>query len=143
LPEIKLTPIELRYISLLQDLTGVTVKDCIIDDENNRVIFIVSRGQAGIAIGRKGSNIVRLKKILGKDVEIVEEGASLEELAANSVAPARVRDVKVSELAGKKTVYINVFPEDKGIAIGKNGKNAQRAKLILKRYYDIDNVVIV
>jgi len=143
LPEIKLTPNELRYISILQDLTGATVKDCIIDEENGRVIFIVARGHAGMAIGRRGSNIVRLKKLIGKDIEIVEEGQSLEELAANSVAPARVRDVKVAEIAGKKTVYISVHPEDKGLAIGKNGKNVTRAKIVLKRYYDVDNVVIV
>jgi len=143
LPEIKLTPNELRYISILQDLTGATVKDCIIDEENGRVIFIVARGHAGMAIGRRGSNIVRLKKLIGKDIEIVEEGQSLEELAANSVAPARVRDVKVAEIAGKKTVYISVYPEDKGLAIGKNGKNVTRAKIVLKRYYDVDNVVIV
>lgn len=143
MPEIKLTPTELRYISLLQDLTGVVVKDCIIDEEANRIIFIVARGQAGMAIGRRGSNIIKLRKIIGKDIEIIEEGMTLEELASNSVVPARVRDVKLTELAGKKTVYINVYPEDKGIAIGKNGKNAQRAKLILKRYYDIDNVIII
>lgn len=143
MPEIRLTPTELRYISLLQDLTGVTVKDCIIDEESDRIIFVVARGQAGMAIGRRGSNIIKLRKIIGKDIEIIEEGSTLEELATNSVVPARVRDVKVTELAGKKTVYISVYPEDKGIAIGKNGKNAIRAKLILKRYYDIDNVVIV
>ncbi len=143
MPEIRLTPLELRYIALFQDVTGATVKDCIIDEENNRIIFIVRKGDLGLAIGRKGMNIKKLKKILGKDIEVVEDGNGIEELAANSVAPARVRDVRIVEMPGKKTVYINVEPKDKGIAIGKNGRTAARAKMILKRYYDIDNVIII
>jgi N utilization substance protein A len=143
MPEIKLTPEQLRYIALFQDITGATVKDCIVDDENNRLIFVVKRGDLGLAIGRKGMNLKKLRKILGKDIEIVEDGETIEELAANSVAPARVRGVKLVEMPGKKIVYISVEPQDKGIAIGKNGKNAARAKLVLKRYYDITGVVIV
>ncbi|TRM83957.1 NusA-like transcription termination signal-binding factor, partial [Sulfolobus sp. F3] len=39
MPEIKLTPEEIRYISLFQDVTKAVVRDCIIDNENNRIIF--------------------------------------------------------------------------------------------------------
>ena len=143
MPEIKLTPGQLRYIALFQDITGATVKDCIVDEDNNRLIFVVRKGDIGLAIGRKGSNLKRLRKILGKDIEIIEDGSSIEELAANSVAPARVKNVKLVEMPGKKVIYISVEPKDKGIAIGKNGKNAARAKLVLKRYYDVSNVIIV
>ena len=143
MPEIKLTPEELRYIALFQDITGATVKDCIIDNDMNRIIFIVRKGDLGLAIGRRGMNIKKLRKILGKDIEVMEDGSNLEELAANAVAPARVKNVKLVELPGKKTVYINVDPRDKGIAIGKNGRNVAKAKLVLKRYYDIDSVIVV
>ncbi len=143
MPEIKLTPEQLRYIALFQDITGATVKDCIVDDDNNRLIFVVKKGDLGLAIGRRGSNLRKLRKILGKDIEIVEDGDSIEELAANSVAPARVKGVKLVEMPGKKIVYISVDQRDKGIAIGKNGKNVARAKLILQRYYDVSGVVIV
>lgn len=143
MPEIRLTPLELRYISLLQDLTGAIAKDCIVDEQSNRIIFIVAKGQAGLAIGRRGVNVSRLKKLLGKEIDIVEEGGNIEELAANCVAPARVREVRVTTMAGKKVVYINVYPEDKGVAIGKDGRTVQRARIILRRYYDVDNVVIV
>ncbi|HEU98041.1 MAG: NusA-like transcription termination signal-binding factor [Fervidicoccaceae archaeon] len=143
MPEIRLTPEELRYIALFQDVTGAVVKDCIIDNENNMIIFIVRKGDVGAAIGKGGSNIKKLRKIFGKDIEIVEDGSSIEELAKNAVAPARVKGIKVIEGPNKKVVYISVEPSDKGIAIGKNGKNVTRAKLILKRYFDITNVVIV
>jgi N utilization substance protein A len=143
LPEIKLTPEEIRYISLFQEVTKATVKDCIIDNENNRIIFLVEAKDMGIAIGKSGSNVKKLRKILGKDIELVAYNDNLEGLVKNLMSPARVRSVKVVNTNSKKSVYITVDPQDKGLAIGKNGRNVLRAKLVLKRYMDIDNVVIV
>ena len=143
MPEIKLTPEEIRYISLFQEVTKASVKDCIIDNDNNRIIFLVESKDMGIAIGKSGINVKKLRKILGKDIELVAYNDSLEDLVKNLMSPARVRSVKVVNTNSKKSVYITVDPQDKGLAIGKNGRNVLRAKLILKRYMDIDNVVIV
>ena len=143
MPEIKLTPDELKYMAVFQDVTGAVSKDCIIDEENNRIIILVKQGQMGMAIGKGGSNVKKLKKILGKEIEVVEYDENLEALVKNIMSPARVRSVKLVQGNSKKVVYINVEPSDKGLAIGKNGRNVVRAKLILKRYMDIDSVVIV
>lgn len=138
----KLTPQELRYMALLHDLTGVHVRDCIIDDDFNRIIFVVNPDEIGQAIGPRGINVQRLRKILGKNIEIVGYSDKLEDMAKLALVPARVRDVRVVERAGKKTVYVSVEPADKGIAIGKNGKNVSRARILLSRYFGVDNVVI-
>ena len=142
MPEIKLTSEELRYMSLFQDITRVTARDCIIDEENNRIIFLVNQENMGIAIGKNGSNVKKLEKLLGKSIEIVGYSDNLEDLVRNLMAPAKVRSIKVVQSNSKKTIYINVDPQDKGIAIGKGGRNVARAKLILKRYMDIDSVII-
>lgn len=142
-PQVKITPEEFRYMTLLHELTGAHVHDCVIDDENNRIIFLVSPSDIGKAIGPKGIFVQRLRKILNKNIEIVGFSDNIEELAKFSLAPARVRDVKVvTRPGGKKVVYATVEPDDKAIAIGKNGKNVARAKLILKRYFNVENVVI-
>jgi len=143
LPEIKLTSDELRFMSLFQDITRVTAKDCVIDEKNNRIIFLISPEFMGIAIGKSGSNVKKLEKLLGRTVELVAYSDNLEDLVKNLMAPARVKSIKVVQSNSKKTVYISVEPQDKGLAIGKNGRNVDRAKLILKRYMDIDSVVIV
>ena len=144
MPEIKLTPDEMRYIALFQDVTGAVVKDCIVDNDENRIIFLVRPGDMGLAIGKNGINIKRVRKIIGKNIEVVEFSNKLEELAKNALAPARVRSVKVvSRHDGRKVVYVNVDPRDKGIAIGKAGRNVARARLILKRYFDIDSVFVI
>ena len=139
-----MTEKEIKYISLFQDVTGASVRDCIIDDDNNRIIFLVRPGEVGLAIGRGGINIKRLRKLLEKDIEVVEYAEKLEDLVINALMPARVKSVKLVKTAnGRKVVYVTVDPKDKGIAIGKGGRNVSKAKLILKRYFDVDSVVIV
>jgi len=140
--QVKLTPEELRYMALLHELTGVHVRDCIIDDEFNRIIFVVNPSEVGQAIGPRGINVQRLRKILGRNIEIVGYSEKLEEMIRFVLIPARVRDVRIVTRGGKKTIYVSVEPSDKGIAIGKNGKNVARARLLLGRYFGIDNVVI-
>ena len=139
---IKLTPEEIRYMALLHELTGVHVRDCIIDNDFNRIIFVVNPHEISRAIGPRGLHVQRLRKIIGKNIEIVGYSDKLEEMVRLALVPARVRDVRLVERAGKKTVYVSVEPTDKGIAIGKNGKNVARAKILLKRYFGVDNVVV-
>ncbi len=140
--DIRLTAEEMRYIALLQDLTGAIARDCIIDDENNRVIFVVRPGDAGKAIGRRGANINRLRKILGKEIEIVEHADDLEALVKNIFAPARILSVRVVQRNGRKILYVTVDPNDKGRAIGKGGRKVSVARIILRRYFDIDDIKI-
>ncbi len=140
---ITISPEELSYMALLNEITGVHVRDCIIDDEYNRVIFLVNPDEVGKAVGPRGSNVQRLRKIIGRNIEIVGFSEDLEEQARLALAPARVKEVRVvNRPGGRKIVYVTVESNDKGIAIGKNGKNVARARMILKRYFDVDNVII-
>ena len=38
---IKFTNREMRFIALFESMTGATVRDCIVDEDNDRVIFII------------------------------------------------------------------------------------------------------
>ncbi|BES80597.1 NusA-like transcription termination signal-binding factor [Pyrodictium abyssi] len=140
--DIRLTAEEMRYMALLQDLTGAIARDCIVDNENNRVIFLVRPGDAGKAIGRRGANINRLRKLLGKEIEVVEFADDLESLVKNLFAPARILSVRVAQRNGRKILYVTVDPSDKGRAIGKGGRKVSVARMVLKRYYDIDEIKI-
>jgi len=140
---VKLTMEEMRYMSLFQDITGVTPKDCIINEELGTVFFIVESDKLGQAIGRRGINVKYLSKLIGKDIEIVGWGNNLEDFVKNIFMPARVQRIQLVEGRDKKIVYVYVDPRDKGIAIGKNGRNVAKARLLLNRYFMIDSVVIV
>jgi N utilization substance protein A len=140
---IKIRPEELSYMALLNEVTGVHVRDCIIDEENNRVIFLVNPDEVGKAVGPRGINVQRLRKLIGKNIEIVGYSDDLEEQTRLALAPARVKEIRVvNRPGGRKLVYVSVEPNDKGIAIGRNGKNVARANIILSRYFDVDRVII-
>ncbi|ACB40882.1 NusA-like transcription termination signal-binding factor [Pyrobaculum neutrophilum] len=141
--DIRLTEEEIRYATLFESITGVTPMDVVIDGDYSRIIFVVQKNQAALAVGRGGANVKMLKQIVGKDVEIVETGDTPEELIKNSLYPAKVIMVKVTKApSGAKVAITTVAPEDKGIAIGKNGRNIARAKILAKRYFDIEKIIL-
>ncbi len=140
---VKLTMEEMRYMSLFQDITGITPKDCIINEELGVALFVVDSDKLGQAIGRRGMNVKYLAKLIGKGVEIVGWGSNLEDFVKNIFMPARVQRIQLVEGKDRKIVYVYVDPRDKGIAIGKNGRNVAKAKLLLSRYFMIDSVIIV
>ena len=140
---IKLTSREMRYIALFQSITGATVKDCIVDSDLNRIIFVVKEGSIGMAIGKRGKNIHTLEKMTGKKHEVIEHSDSPAQFIKNALKPAKVDEVRITErMDGKKIAVISVSPKDKGVAIGKNGRNAERIRFLAKRYFDIQNVSI-
>lgn len=141
---IKFTNRELQFISLFESITGATVRDCIIDDENNRIIYVVKEGEAGMAIGKRGKNINLLEKMTGKKHEVIEFSDNPVTFIRNALRPARLREIRITQRTdGKKIAVVSVDPKDKGIAIGKNGKNAERIRFLAKRYFDISNVSIL
>lgn len=140
---IKITADEMRYIALFESISGASVKDCIIDEEQGRAIFIVNTGQVGVAIGKGGRNIHTLERMTGKKHEIIEYAEDPAIFIRNALKPALVKEVRVSERTdGKKIAVVTVNPKDKGVAIGKNGKNAERLRFLAKRYFSIQNVSI-
>jgi len=140
---IRFTSTEMRYIALFESITGATVKDCIVDDELNQVIFVIKAGEIGIAIGRKGKNIRLLEKMTGKKLEIIEHAENPVQFIKNALKPARVKEIRISERPdGKSIAVVSVNPKDKGVAIGRNGQNAERTRFLAKRYFQIQNVSI-
>jgi N utilization substance protein A len=140
---IRFTSTEMRYIALFESITGASVKDCIIDDELNRIIFVVKEGELGIAIGKGGKNIRLLEKMTGKKHEIIEHSDNPVEFIKNALKPAQVREIRITERPDGKTIaVVSVNPKDKGVAIGRNGRNAERTRFLAKRYFQIQNVSI-
>lgn len=140
---IKLTSREMRYIALFESITGATVKDCIVDNDLNRIIFVVKEGNIGMAIGRRGKNIHLLEKMTGKKHEVIEHSENPTQFIRNALKPAKIDEIRITErLDGKTIAVVSVSPRYKGVAIGKNGRNAERIRFLAKRYFQIQNVSI-
>ena len=142
--EIKLTSDELRLMSLFQSITSATARDCIVDDRMDRVIFVVNKGQMGLAIGKGGSTIKQLQNMVTRKVELVEFSGDPAEFIRNMLNSDMVNEVRVSDRNdGTKQAVVVVDPRKKGAVVGKEGRNAEKARLLAKRYFQISNVLIV
>ena len=140
---IKLSDTQIRFISLFENITGAVARDCIIDDDLERIIFIVKPGNIGLAIGKGGINIKRVREFLNKDIDVVEYASSEERFIQNTLSPAKIKNIAIQEKRdGRRIALVTVENKDRGIAIGKNGRNVARARLLAKRHYNIDDVII-
>ncbi len=141
--EIKLTSDQLRLMSLFQNVTGATARDCVEDEKQNRVIFVVNSGKMGLAIGKGGSHIKTLQNLVKKNVELVEFDEDPAKFLKNMLNPKLVSEVKLNERAdGSKQAIVMVDPRKKGIVVGREGRNAEKARLLAKRYFGITSVLI-
>ncbi len=145
MPErIKLTYEEIGLISLFQSISGATARDCIQDEKMDRVIFVVNEGEMGLAIGKGGSSIKSAEKQLGKAVEVVEHAEDPKDFIVNALHTRKINEIRMSEkLDGSKAATIIVDQRHKGEVVGRNGRNAERARLLAKRYFNIESIRIV
>ncbi|MHC1630533.1 MAG: NusA-like transcription termination signal-binding factor [Methanoculleaceae archaeon] len=121
---------ERRYIEELRILTGAVALDCIIDDRFDRVIFIVRQGEMGPAIGRHGDNIRKMRRVLGRNVEMVEYSEDPERLIANLFKPAVVHAIE--DVPGRYRIMVR-NRADLSRAIGRGGRTVERARLVARR----------
>ncbi len=133
----------IRCIGVFESLTGAGVKDCVVDNEEDKVIMVIKKGDMGLAIGKDGSNINKVKRLLRKEIELVEHSSDIKEFIENLFRPTYVKSVELMTKNNKSCANVEVFNKDKGIAIGRNGEKIKRVKLLVKRNQDIDNVIIV
>ncbi|MDY0387437.1 MAG: NusA-like transcription termination signal-binding factor [Methanolobus sp.] len=138
--EIKLSTESIRYIALFENITGAAVKDCIIDED--KLIYVINTGDMGAAIGRNGDHINRVKKAVDKRIDLVEYSDEATTFIKNAFAPVSVKSVNVTSRNNKRLAYVEVSNKDKGLAIGRNGKNIEKVKLVAKRHHDIDDVIL-
>jgi N utilization substance protein A len=129
---VKLDTENIRTIVMFQKITKVHARDVLVGD--NCVYFLVDPKMMGLAIGKNGSNIKEIRKIVEKNVKIFGYSKVPEDFIRNMVPKA-----KSIELASGSAV-ITVQPGDKTAVIGKNGENIKAVKELVKRYFSINHV---
>jgi len=143
LRSIKLSTDQIRLISLFQNVTKATARDCLDDEKQDRIIFVVNQGKMGLAIGKGGSNIKSLQNILKRNVELVEYFDDPIKFLKNILNPKFVNEVKLdTKPDGSSQAIVIVDHGKKGLVVGREGRNAEKARLFAKRYFDISSVLI-
>jgi len=140
---IKFSTNEIRYIALFESMTGAMVKDCIIDESNGKLTFLVKNGDMGLAIGKRGSTVTKVQKTVDKGVEVIEHSEDPVEFINNLMAPAKVRSIRILQKEnGEKIATVETDARNKRTAIGKGGQNIERARILAKRQHNINNIII-
>jgi N utilization substance protein A len=130
---------ERRFIALYEDEAGVTIRDCVVDADGDRVCFVVKAGDMADAVGPGGRTVGAVEEQLGKSVELVEDADTAADFVANALAPAAVYNVTISE-NDDTVAYAEVDHDDTGIAIGENGRNIALARRLAARHFDVDDI---
>jgi N utilization substance protein A len=131
-----------QCLALFEDETGASARDCVVDDDHDRVLVLVEPGEMATAIGPGGQNVRRVERKLGRDVKLVEAADRPEDLVANALSPAAVRNVTISEGDDDDATvaYAEVVEADRGAAIGADGSNIDAARLLAKRHFGIAEI---
>ena len=123
----KISMDEIRLINALENLTGVSAKDCII--EENIISFLVNEKEIGKAIGKNAVNVKELESKLKKRIEIIGFYKKPENIIKNSF------EVKLKEVKKKgDKLIISLDPLEKKRLFSNTGR-LRRIKILIERNY--------
>jgi NusA-like KH domain protein len=126
---IKLATQNIRDIATFEKMTKVHVKDCIRDE--TCVYFMVEPGKSGLAIGRNGSVIKNVSRVLDRQAKVFEFSENLKRMIGSMIPSA-----KNVEVDGD-SVSVAVPKSERSVVIGRNGRNIKVIREFLKRHFKI------
>lgn len=137
--KLKLNTGDLELIRLFENITGARVRDCIQKDD--RHCYLVEEGQMGLAIGKNGANIKKVKEACKTEVIVIEHSPNEEELIKNIFHPVKIKKIqKTSDEDGKTRIKITVNKRDRGKVIGAGGYKIKLAREIGSRHQNIRDI---
>jgi len=137
---IKLNTDTLRYIAALEKASGAQVKDCIVTE--NEIIYIVSEEQLGLAIGKSGQHVNKIRNALGKQVRIVGFKKNPVEFTRKLISFVETKSIILEDTETEKHIIIESDHKFHGFIRGKGGKKLKILKDLLKRHHDVDDVIL-
>ena len=115
--------------------------DCIVTDD--RLIFLVEKGQLGAAIGIKARNLARLRDLFKKTIKFAEFDGDKKRFIFNLCKPYKVNNIVLEESGGTTIAKIEVDQSDKSKLIGKDGRNIEIIRQLARRHSSIKDVQIL
>lgn len=140
---VRLTNEARQFIGFFETETDVVPQDCILTEDGERVVFVVSRDDMSQAIGPGGRRVHRIEDRIGRRVELVENASDPGTFVANALRPAAVYDVTVTERDQERVAYAVVDGADMGVAIGTDGRNVRMAARLADRHVAVDRIELV
>jgi transcription termination/antitermination protein NusA len=128
----------IRMMAFFENITGASVKDCIMDGMN--ICFLINEGGMSIAIGKNGSSVKYAEKVLKKKVKLFEFSKDLKSFVKNMIPS--VTDVKIRNEGSRISVEARIDPRYRASVIGRGKKAMKLYEDLLKRNHRIDELVL-
>ena len=126
-----------RFMRLFAEEADINPRDCLV--ESDRVVVLVPPDGMADAIGPDGHTVEQIEQKAGRDIELIADADTPAAFVESTLAPAAVRGVTVSE-QGDRVAYVEVVEDDRGIAIGSDGRRIETARKLADRHHDIDDI---
>lgn len=129
----------LGFMTLFKNTTGVDAKDCFSLDDGT-LVFVTAKGTTGLAVGKEGKNILRLKASLKKEIKIMEAAENPTDLVTNFVWPQ-----KPVSVTREGNVISIIFPNsrDRRVLLSNNKVKLNQLKAVVKRYFpEIEEIIL-
>src|SRR6478672_1599201 len=109
----------------------VVIKSCVREPGERAKIAVVSNERdvdpVGACVGMKGSRVQAIiRELRGEKIDIIEWSEEPSVFAANSLSPAKVNQVRITDIENRQMEVI-VNEDQLSLAIGKRGQNVRLA----------------
>ena len=131
---------DMQYINMAINVTKTNIMDCL--NLEDRVIFIVQKGQLGAAIGIKAKNLERLRSLFNKTIKFVEFDEDKEKFIINLFKPYKVNNITLEGDDESIVAKVQVDISEKSKIIGKGGRNIELIRNLARRHHSIKDVQI-
>jgi len=131
----------MKYITLFESITSSEVKNCF-EDPAGSLFFIVKQGEARKAIGKNGANVKKASQMLNKRLKVVEFSSDAEKFIMNLLYPIKVESIR-QDSENSEIIISDKNIQSKSMIIGRNAQNLRFIELIVKRYFDINEIKVV
>ncbi len=129
---VKLGTEHIRAVATFEEITGVHVRDCLIDEMC--AYFLIEPGKMGLAIGKNGATIKSVERAMGKTIKIFEYADTAEGLLRSMVPSIKTLDMS------DDSIVITIPSSERSTVIGRNGRNIKAIREFLKRHFEINNL---
>ena len=121
-------------------ITKTDILDCMIAED--KLIFVVRKGQLGAAIGIKAKNLEKLRNLFKKTIKFVEFDDDKERFVINLCKPYKISNITLEGEGENIVAKIEVDISDKSKIIGKGGRNIDVIRKLAHRHHSIKDVQI-
>jgi NusA-like KH domain protein len=129
----------LQTIGVVEKITRARVDRCIPRDD--KLIFIVGKGDARKIVGPQGATLKKLESQLGKRLKVIEKVDDKMAFIRNAMLPLKIVDMKEED--GIVTVY-GPDEKTKGLMIGAKAQNLRFTEKIVQMYFpDVREIKVV